>query len=97
MARRTQDIVVGLSQTELKIIDALQKDAEISYRQVASSTGLSESWVSTKINHLKNRYVLVGLTTAPNNNARTDLPLPSIPEIQVKWSLSFPLTFFQIP
>ncbi|MGY5870835.1 MAG: winged helix-turn-helix transcriptional regulator [Candidatus Thorarchaeota archaeon] len=65
MTRRTQDIVVGLSQTELKIIDALQKDAEISYRQVASSTGLSESWVSTKINHLKNRYVLVGLTTAP--------------------------------
>jgi len=65
MIRRIQDIVVGLSQTEVIIIDALQKDAEISYRQVASSTGLSESWVSTKINHLKNRYVLVELTTAP--------------------------------
>ncbi|TFH04860.1 MAG: AsnC family transcriptional regulator [Candidatus Thorarchaeota archaeon] len=65
MIRRIQDIVVGLSQTEVKIIDALQKDADISYRQVASSTGLSESWVSTKINHLKNRYVLVELTTAP--------------------------------
>ena len=65
MIRRIQDIVVGLSQTEVKIIDALQKEADLSYRQVASSTGLSESWVSTKINNLKNRYVLVELTTAP--------------------------------
>lgn len=63
--RRTQDIVVGLSQTEVKILDALQKEADISYRQVRKSTGLSESWISTKINDLKRRYVLVELTTAP--------------------------------
>ncbi|MGY5878860.1 MAG: AsnC family transcriptional regulator [Candidatus Thorarchaeota archaeon] len=65
MIRRTQDIVVGLSQTEAKIIDALQKDADISYRQVSKSTGLSKSWISTTINRLKNRYVLVELTTTP--------------------------------
>lgn len=65
MIRRTQDIVVGLSQTEAKIIDALQKDADVSYRQVSESTGLSESWISTTINRLKNRYVLVELTSTP--------------------------------
>ncbi|TFH08623.1 MAG: winged helix-turn-helix domain-containing protein [Candidatus Thorarchaeota archaeon] len=63
--RRTQDIIVGLSQTEVKIIDTLQKDTDISYRQVSKNTGLSESWVSTKINQLKDRYVLVNLTTTP--------------------------------
>ena len=53
MIRRTQDITVGLSQTEVKIIDALQKDATISYRQISESTGLSESWISNTINRLK--------------------------------------------
>ncbi len=65
MIRRTQDIIVGLSQTEVKIIDALQKDADISYRQISESAGLSESWISTTTNRLKNRYVLVELTTTP--------------------------------
>ena len=65
MIRRTQDIVVGLSQTEVKIVDALQKDSDILYRQISKDTGLSESWISTKINRLKERYVLVELATAP--------------------------------
>ncbi|MHA1662860.1 MAG: winged helix-turn-helix domain-containing protein [Candidatus Thorarchaeota archaeon] len=65
MIRRTQDIVVGLSQTEVKIIDILQKKADSSYRQVSNLTNLSESWISTKVNQLKDRYVLVELTTTP--------------------------------
>ena len=65
MTRRTQDIVVGLSQTELKIISALRKEVTLSYRQVANSTGLSESWVSTRINNLKKRYVLANFITTP--------------------------------
>ena len=65
MTRRIQDIVVGLSQTEVKIIDALRKEESASYRQIARITGLSESWVSTRINKLKKRYVLVELTTTP--------------------------------
>ena len=65
MIRRTQDIVVGLSQTEVKIVDSLQKESDISYRQISKNTGLSESWISTKINRLKERYVLSELTTAP--------------------------------
>ena len=65
MTRRIQDIVVGLSQTEVKIIDVLQKEESASYRQIARTTGLSESWVSTQINKLKKRYVLVELTTTP--------------------------------
>jgi len=65
MTRRTQDIIVGLSQTDIKILDALQNNPEVSYREISKSTGLSESWVSTKINELKNRYVLVELTTTP--------------------------------
>lgn len=65
MTRRTQDIVVGLSQTDIKILDALRNNPEVSYREISKTTGLSESWVSTKINDLKNRYVLVELTTTP--------------------------------
>ncbi len=65
MTRRIQDIVVGLSKTEVKIIDILQKNESTSYRQIARITGLSESWVSTRINKLKKRYVLVELTTTP--------------------------------
>lgn len=65
MIRRTQDIVIGLSQTEIKIIDALEKEADVSYRNISKSTGLSESWISTRINHLKNIYVLADLTAAP--------------------------------
>jgi DNA-binding Lrp family transcriptional regulator len=65
MIKRTQDIIVGLSQTEVKIITAIQKDANVSHRQVSEQTGLSESWISTKVNQLKNRYVLVELTTTP--------------------------------
>ncbi len=65
MTRLTQDIVVGLSQTDVKIIDALQKEESASYRQIAITTGLSESWVSTRINQLKKRYVLLELSTTP--------------------------------
>jgi DNA-binding Lrp family transcriptional regulator len=65
MIRRTQDIVVGLTQTDVKIIDALQKNESISYRKVAEISGLSESWVSTRINFLKKKYVLAEFTTTP--------------------------------
>lgn len=63
--RRTQDIVVKLSQTEIKIVEALQNQPDVSYREVSKKTGLSESWISTKINRLKEMYVLAELTTAP--------------------------------
>jgi DNA-binding Lrp family transcriptional regulator len=65
MVRRTQDIVVGLTQTDMKIIDVLQKNESASYRKVAIITGLSESWVSTRINLLKKKYVLAEFTTTP--------------------------------
>jgi DNA-binding Lrp family transcriptional regulator len=65
MIRRTQDIIVGLTQTDLKIIDVLQKNESSSYRKVAEITGLSESWVSTRINLLKKKYVLAEFTTTP--------------------------------
>ncbi|TFG28719.1 AsnC family protein [Candidatus Thorarchaeota archaeon] len=65
MTRRTQDIVVGLSQTDIRILDTLLTNPDISYREIGKLTKLSESWVSTKINELKNRYVLVELTTTP--------------------------------
>lgn len=65
MIRRIQDIVVALSQTDVKLISILQKEADISYRQIRKLAGLSESWISTTINRLKNKYVLIDLTTAP--------------------------------
>jgi DNA-binding Lrp family transcriptional regulator len=65
MMHRVQNIVVALSQTEVKILDALMKNSVASYKQVAENTGLSESWVSTKINYLKRKYVLMEHTTVP--------------------------------
>ena len=65
MTQRVQNIVVGLSQAEVKIVDALMKNRDISYHQVAEITGLSESWVCTRINHLKRKFVLMGLSTVP--------------------------------
>lgn len=62
---RTRNIVVELSRADVKIVDALLKDATASYRQVAEITGLSESWVCTRINRLKRKYVLMNFTTAP--------------------------------
>ncbi len=65
MMHKIQNIVVKLSQTEVKIIDVLMKNREAMYYQVAEITGLSESWVSTKINYLKRKYVLMEHTSVP--------------------------------
>ena len=62
---RTRNIVVELGHADVKIVDALLKDATASYRHVAEITGLSESWVCTRINRLKKKYVLMNFTAAP--------------------------------
>ena len=56
---RTRNIVVELGHADVKIVDALLKDATATYRKVAEITGLSESWVCTRINRLKKKYVLM--------------------------------------
>lgn len=61
----TRNIVVELGHSDVKIVDALLKDASATYRQVAKITGLSDSWVSTRINRLKRKYVLMNFVTAP--------------------------------
>jgi DNA-binding Lrp family transcriptional regulator len=63
--QRTRNIVVELTRTDIKIVDALYKDPTATYRKVAKTTGLSESWVCTRINQLKRKYVLMNYTTAP--------------------------------
>ena len=65
MTKRAQNIMVGLSPAEVKIVDALMKNRNASNQQVAEITGLSEPWVSTRINHLKRKYVLMELTAVP--------------------------------
>ncbi|MFW9833318.1 MAG: winged helix-turn-helix transcriptional regulator [Candidatus Thorarchaeota archaeon] len=62
---RTRNIVVELTHTDIKIVDALYKDPTTTYRKVAKTTGLSESWVCTRINQLKRKYVLMNYTIAP--------------------------------
>lgn len=62
---RTRNIVVELGHSDVKIVDTLLKDALATYRQVAKITGLSDSWVSTRINRLKRKYVLMNFVTAP--------------------------------
>jgi DNA-binding Lrp family transcriptional regulator len=65
MTQRTQDIEVGLSRTAVKIIDALLKNQDVTNNELASLVGLSRSWLSTQINRLKRRYVLVGAAYTP--------------------------------
>ena len=65
MTHRVQNIVVELSDSEVKIVDALMKNRDASYQEVSEIIGLSESWVCTKINHLKRKYVLMEHTTVP--------------------------------
>jgi DNA-binding Lrp family transcriptional regulator len=65
MVLRTQNIVVELGNADIKIVDALLKDETVSYRQVADMTGLSESWVCTRINRLKKKYALSTVTATP--------------------------------
>ncbi|MGD9396927.1 MAG: hypothetical protein PVJ05_10905, partial [Candidatus Thorarchaeota archaeon] len=43
----------------------LMKNRDASYRHIAEITGLSESWVCTRINHLKRKFVLIEHTTVP--------------------------------
>ena len=62
---RTRDIVVELNHSDVKIVDALLKDASATYREVAEVSGLSASWVSTRINRLKRKFVLMNYVTAP--------------------------------
>ncbi|NHI82785.1 MAG: ArsR family transcriptional regulator [Candidatus Thorarchaeota archaeon] len=65
MARRSQDIQVSLGHAEVKILDILLRNQEASNDVLASLTGLSSSWISTQINRLKRKCVLIGLTTTP--------------------------------
>jgi DNA-binding Lrp family transcriptional regulator len=65
MTLRTRNIVVELGHADVKIIDALSKNETASYREVAEISGLSESWVCTRINRLKRKYVLMNFTTTP--------------------------------
>lgn len=62
---RTRNIVVELGHADVKIVDVLLKDATATYRQVAEISGLSESWVCTRINRLKRKHVLNNFITAP--------------------------------
>jgi hypothetical protein len=65
MTKRGQDILVSLGHTEVKILDTLLKNQDVSVAQLATLAGFSNSWFSTQINRLKRKYVLVGLTTTP--------------------------------
>jgi hypothetical protein len=65
MVLRTQNIVVELSNADVKIVDVLLKDETASYHRVAEYTGLSESWVCTRINRLKRNYTLMNIMTTP--------------------------------
>lgn len=65
MTLRTRNIVVELSHSEIKILDSLLKEETASYRRVAEISGLSESWVSTQISRLKQKYVLMSFTNTP--------------------------------
>ena len=65
MTKRTQKIEAGLNSTEIKIIDALIRDKTITFSKLAKNIKLSDSWVSTIINRLKRRYILVAGTSTP--------------------------------
>jgi DNA-binding Lrp family transcriptional regulator len=65
MMQRVQNIMVPLSDAEVKIIDSLMKNRDASYLQVSEISGLSKSWVCTRINHLKRKYVLKEHTVVP--------------------------------
>jgi DNA-binding Lrp family transcriptional regulator len=65
MTLRTRNIVVELGHADIKIVDALFKEPTATYREVAETTGLSESWVCTRINRLRRKYVLMSFTSAP--------------------------------
>ncbi len=65
MTQRTQDIEVRLSHTAVKVIDVLLKNQDVTNIELASLAGLSRSWLSTQINRLKRRYVLIGVVYTP--------------------------------
>ncbi|MGY5874141.1 MAG: hypothetical protein RTU30_00205 [Candidatus Thorarchaeota archaeon] len=65
LVKRHQNIMVELSETEVRILDTILRLKRDSYREVAKATGLSESWASTKINNLKQKLVLSELTATP--------------------------------
>jgi DNA-binding MarR family transcriptional regulator len=65
MNKRTQSIEVGLNSTEIKIIDALLKDKATTFSKLARDLELSNSWVSTIVNRLKHRFILITGTSTP--------------------------------
>ncbi len=65
MLLRTQNIVVELGKADVKIVDVLLKNETATYRRVAEVAGLSESWVCTRINRLKQKHMLMDITTTP--------------------------------
>jgi DNA-binding Lrp family transcriptional regulator len=65
IVQRTQNIEVALSHAEIKILTGILNDENVRYKSIARNTGYSESWISTRINRLKQKYVLMELTATP--------------------------------
>lgn len=65
MVQRTQNIEVKLSHAEIRILTAILNDENVSHKSIAEYTGFSESWISTRMSRMKQKYVLVPLTATP--------------------------------
>lgn len=65
MAKRSQRIEVGLNKTEIRMVDALLKDEDLSVTKLAQQLELSKAWVSTLLNRLRNAYILRDFIRTP--------------------------------
>jgi DNA-binding Lrp family transcriptional regulator len=65
MVQRAQNIELALTHAEIKILTEILNDENVRYKTIAQNIGFSESWVSTRINRLKQKYVLMELTATP--------------------------------
>jgi DNA-binding Lrp family transcriptional regulator len=65
IVKRTQNIEVALTHAEIKILAEILNDENVKYKSIAQNIGFSESWVSTRINRLKQKYVLMELAATP--------------------------------
>ena len=65
MTKRTQRIEVGLNGTEIRVVDALLKDRNLSITKLARQLELSNSWTSTLVNRLRDGYILRTITNTP--------------------------------
>ncbi len=65
MQKRTQNIDVELNPTEMKVIDALLKTNTTTLSEIADELNLSNAWISTLVNRLQKRYILIKTTNTP--------------------------------